>query len=48
MERRVLGNYHLRIGPFMVGPIGYFQPFSDAIKLFVKRNFLLRFNLNFI
>lgn len=48
MERRVLGNFHIRIGPFIVGPIGYFQPFRDAIKLFVKRNFNLRFNLSFI
>jgi len=48
IERRVLGNYHLRLGPFIVGPMGYFQPFRDAIKLFVKSNFLLRFNINFI
>jgi NADH:ubiquinone oxidoreductase subunit H len=32
----------------MVGPMGYFQPFRDAVKLFVKRNLRLRFNLNFI
>lgn len=48
MERRILGNFHLRLGPFMVGPIGYFQPFRDAIKLFVKSNFSIRFNINFI
>ncbi|MBO1764409.1 NADH-quinone oxidoreductase subunit H [Escherichia coli] len=48
IERRVLGNFHLRIGPFMVGPMGYFQSFRDAIKLFVKRDLVLRFNLNFI
>lgn len=48
LERRVLGNYHLRIGPYIVGPMGYFQPFRDAIKLFVRRNFLLRFNMSFI
>lgn len=48
MERRVLGNFHIRIGPFMVGFMGYFQPFRDAIKLFVKRNLNLRFNLTFI
>jgi len=48
MERRFLGGYHLRLGPFIVGPIGYFQPFRDAIKLFVRRDFLLRFNVGFV
>lgn len=28
--------------------MGYFQPFSDAIKLFVKSNLNLRFNISFI
>lgn len=48
MERRVLGNFHLRLGPFIVGPMGYFQPFRDAIKLFVKRNVGLRFRVSFL
>lgn len=48
IERRVLGNFHIRIGPYIVGFIGYFQPFRDAIKLFVKSNLNLRFNLSFI
>ncbi len=42
MERRVLGNFHIRLGPIIVGPIGLFQPFSDAIKLFCKREEVLR------
>nr|YP_010350283.1 NADH dehydrogenase subunit 1 [Pyemotes zhonghuajia]UOK09667.1 NADH dehydrogenase subunit 1 [Pyemotes zhonghuajia] len=48
MERRVLGNFHLRIGPNRVGLMGFFQPFSDAIKLFLKDNLKLRFNESFL
>jgi len=38
-----LGNFHIRLGPIIVGPWGLFQPFSDAIKLFCKRENLLRY-----
>lgn len=41
MERRVLGNFHIRLGPNQVGPGGLFQPFRDAIKLFTKTNIYL-------
>nr|QPK42065.1 NADH dehydrogenase subunit 1 [Zhengitettix curvispinus] len=38
LERSVLGYIQLRSGPNSVGYIGILQPFSDAIKLFLKEN----------
>nr|UXD79089.1 NADH dehydrogenase subunit 1 [Stolotermes victoriensis] len=34
LERSVLGYIHIRSGPNSVGVLGFFQPFSDMIKLF--------------
>lgn len=44
LERRILGNFHIRLGPIIVGPWGLFQPFRDAIKLFCKNDIFLRFS----
>jgi len=37
-ERKVIGRFHLRIGPNKVRGLGILQPLLDAFKLFGKEN----------
>ena len=39
-ERKVMAAMHLRMGPNVVGPWGLWQPFADAVKMFVKETIL--------
>nr|AZL93295.1 NADH dehydrogenase subunit 1 [Hyposoter sp. ZJUH_2016018] len=46
MERKLLSYIQIRVGPNKLGLIGFFQPFSDAIKLISKEMIFLK-NINF-
>ena len=37
-ERRLLGFFHMRLGPNRVGPFGLLQPVADALKMFFKED----------
>jgi hypothetical protein len=37
-ERKVIGLFHLRLGPNKVSIIGLVQPLLDGLKLFSKQN----------
>nr|AXI98700.1 NADH dehydrogenase subunit 1 [Pseudoniphargus portosancti] len=41
MEQKILAGSQIRVGPNYVGVWGMLQPFSDAVKLFVKEGLFL-------
>lgn len=45
LERKILGYTQLRLGPNKISFAGIFQPFRDAVKLFVKQ-FEINYNVN--
>jgi NADH-quinone oxidoreductase subunit H len=45
LERKLLGHFHMRLGPMRVGPHGLLQPIADGIKILMKED-LIPANVN--
>src|SRR5262249_18297836 len=40
VERKVLADFQVRLGPMRVGPTGLLQPLADALKLMLKEDII--------